>query len=205
MPAPRAHSGAELRLALAAVALLLLSAPAFAAEAAIGATYESEDLVTRAPGPAWKLNTVVQGSPGVRGVYVLHREPEKGRNRSSLISFTIDNEPLPPDPAKYADSTLAQLAEPPLSFKRGKSAEITVKGMPGVKSDYTDRDALRTFSQVTLKMADGRLLLVVLQSPDAAAYADDLGPLRDFLDGIAVKPRTPAKLAPPAPAPAPKP
>lgn len=159
-------------------------------EAGRGAPYESEDLITRAPGPAWRLNTIVQGSPGVRGVYILHRDPQKGRNRSSLISFTIDNEPLPPDPAKYSDGTLAQLAEPPLSFKRGKTSEITVKGMPGVRSEYTDRDAIRTFSQVTLKMADGRLLLVVLQSPDAAAYADDLGPLRDFLDGISVKPRS---------------
>ena len=182
-------------LLAASVGLLLSAPPAIAAgeDPARGAPYESEDLIARAPGPQWKLNTVVIGSPGVRGVYTFHRDPEKGRNRSSLISFTIDNEPLPPDPAKYADSTLAQLAEPPLSFKRGKSSEITVKGMPGVKSDYTDKDALRTFSQVTLKMADGRLLLVVMQSPDAAAYADDLGPLRDFLEGIAVKPRTPSR------------
>lgn len=192
-----------MRLALVLFSLLA-GVPAFAADPndpALGVRYESEDLIARAPAPTWKLNTVVQGAPGVRGVYVFHREPEKGRNRSSLISFTIDNEPLPPEPAKYADSTLAQLAEPPLSFKRGKTSDITVGALTGVKSDYTDKDALRTFSQITLKMADGRLLLVVLQAPDAIAYAEDLGALKDFLDGLAVKPRTPPAKTAPAPKP----
>jgi hypothetical protein len=184
------------KLAAFAATLLLLSAPlaTFAAGADVrdpakGAAYESEDLEVRAPGPAWKLNTVVQGAPGVRGAYVFHRNAEKGRNRSSVISFTIENEPVPPEPAKYADGVLAQLSEPPLSFKRGKVSEITVKGMAGVKTDYTDRDNLRHFTQICVKMPDARLLLVVLQSPDAAAFADDLSALRELLDGVSVKPR----------------
>lgn len=184
-----------MRLPLAALLLFLSAPPAIHAagadvrDPALGAPYESEDLVTRAPGAAWKLNTVVQGAPGVRGAYVFHRNAEKGRNRSSVLSFTIDNEPVPSEPAKYADAVLTQLSEPPLAFKRGKSSEITVKGMAGVKLDYTDRDGLRQFTQVCVKMPDARLLVVVLQAPDAAAFADDLSALREFLDGIAVKPR----------------
>ena len=171
---------------------VLLAAPAETVRDPMkGAPYTSEDLDARAPGPQWKLNTVVQGAPGVRGVYTLHRDPVKGRNVSSLISFTIENEPDPPEPAKYAEGVLAQLAEPPLSFKRTKAdTEITVKGMTGVKSEYTDKDGIRHFTQVCLKLADGRLLLAVLQSPDAKAFTSDQNALREFLDGIVVRPRT---------------
>lgn len=156
-----------------------------------GAKYESEDLDVRAPGPQWKLNTVVQGAPGVRGAYVFHRDLKQGRNVSTVISFTIENEPDPAEPAKYADGVMAQLAEPPLSFKKTKVADIAVKGMNGVRLDYADRDGIRQFAQVCVKMADGRLLLVVLQSPDAATFASDQTALRELLDGITVRPRTP--------------
>lgn len=182
-------------IGLAFASVLLFSAPAEPYRDPMkGAPYTSEDLDARAPGPQWKLNTVVQGAPGVRGVYTFHRDPVKGRNVSSVISFTIENEPEPPEADKYADGVLAQLGEPPLSFKKKKApAEITLKGMGGVKHEYADKDDVRQFAQVCLKMADGRLLLVVLQSPDEKAFTADQGALREFLDGIVVRPRKPLK------------
>ena len=173
-----------------AAALLGAAAPAFAAEpdARLGATYTSEDLDTKAPGPRWRLQTAIPGAPNVRGVYVFHRDAEKGRNRSSLLSFTFEPEPEPPEPAAYLAGVLEHLGQPPFSFKRGRGSELRVNGLPAYKLDYSDKDALRQFSQIAVKLPDGRLLLVALQSPDAKAFAEDLAALRGFLDGIRVRP-----------------
>ena len=187
------------RVALLSLLVLVASAaPASGADESLGAAYSSEDLNAKAPGSSWKLRSPVEGAPNVRAVYVFSRPPAKdGRARGTLISFSIENEPVPPEPQAYVETMFDEyLAQPPLSFKVTAGTEMKSGGMSGWKQDYTDRDGLRHFSQATLKMKDGRLLIAVLQSPDADAFKEDAAPFKRFVDGIAVKPR-------PAPARAP--
>ena len=187
--------------AIAALVLLLGAGNQPAPKSsALGQTYESEDLVTPAPGARWTLHTSIPGAPNLRGAYVYGRESGGGKAKvdpSSMITFGIDPIPFNKDPEAYVKSGFERLAEPPLSFKPGKRSAVKIKGnAPAFRIEYTDRDGVRHFTQVAILTPRGGMLIVTLQAANASNFTDDLPALLGFIDGLQLK-------SPPA-APAPK-
>lgn len=182
---------AFLALLIAAPPAAKPKAPAKSPDSTAGVTYDSEDLVAKAPGPRWVLHTTVPGAPNLRGAYVHERQSGAGKAKvdpSSIITFGIDPAPFTKDPEAYVKSGFDRLAEPPLSFKAGKRAALTLKG--GAKAfriEYTDRDAVRHFTQVAIVMPRGGILIVTLQGPSKALFAEDLPAFLAFIDGLELK------------------
>lgn len=174
----------------------LLAAPPAPAKApppvsTAGATYDSEDLVAKAPGPKWELHTTVPGAPNLRGAYVHERTSGGGKSTvdpSSLITFGIDPAPFTKDPEVYVKSGFDRLSEPPLSFKPGKRSKLELKGgAPAFRIEYTDRDAVRHFTQVAILTPANGILIVTLQGPTKSLFAEDLPAFLAFVDTLEMK------------------
>ena len=172
---------------LVALALILAAPPAAKPAASdLGKAYESQDFTAKAPGSRWKLQTVVPNAPNLRGAYVYARSAGT-KDRSSLITFAIEQAPVPDDPEKYEQTVMELLKEPPMSMKLVKGSAFTLGKMPGYRMEYTDKDGIRQFVQIAIRSPKGQMLVVALQSPDEGTKAEDLAALRTFVDSVSFR------------------
>lgn len=162
-----------------------------------GADYHDEDLDAKAPGPRWRLQTAVPEAPALRGAYIFPRT-DNGKDRSSLITFVLDEEPGKPL-QPYVEDGLKELQVAPLSFKIKKSGAFKAKDKTAYRAEYTDKDGVRHFLQIATETPAGGVLVAVLQAPDAVAFGEDVPVFLAFVEKL-----TPAKAKPAAPAATPK-
>lgn len=153
--------------------------------------YSDSDVRVQSPGADWNMQPGVPGAPNIRAAFVKPR----GNDRGSILSLAIDATPDAPSPAAYAKRSYDALVQPPFSYKMVKTAEFTWKGNPAARAEFTDADGIRRFAQATIRTPRGGVLVVGLQSPDAASYTDDVKVFLTFLDRLDVPP--PAKAGTP--------
>lgn len=172
------------------LALLLLAATGVQE----GADYHDEDLDAKAPGPRWRLQTAIPEAPALRGAYVFPRT-DGAKDRSSLITFVLDEEPGKPL-QPYVEDGLKELQVAPLSFRITKSGPFKSKDKTAYRAEYTDKDGVRHFLQVATETPAGGVLVAVLQAPDAEAYGEDVPIFLAFVEKMA--PAKPKPVATPA-------
>lgn len=170
-----------------------------------GGAYTSDDLTAHAPGRNWYRQDTVRGAANIRAAYVLPGT-ENGKDHSSLITFAVDPAPTQSEPLAYLRAGARFFEDPPLSFRLRKAGSFKIRdGVEGGRADFVDKEQVRCFTQIAMRTPAGGILVVALQSPDAAAYGNDLPALIDFVHGIEFKaPRTPPKGPAPVPAQNPK-
>lgn len=158
----------------AALALVLAASPT------AGVPYADDDVKLPSPGRDWNTQTRIVDAPNLRAAFVKPR----GEGRGSIITFGLDEDPDPPDPARYVANAFDTLTKPPLSFKIVKKAETKWKGQPAFRIEYTDAEGIRHFTQTAIKTPRGGVLVVTLQSPDAKSFAQDRKAFEKVVAGI---------------------
>lgn len=144
-----------------------------------GLPYVDDELRMPAPGPEWLMQEEVPDAPSLAGAFMLVRG-----DKASLVAFSVDATPSTSDPALYVQRGFETLTKPPLSFKPLRKAPFKWKEQQAFRVEYTDSEGKRHFAQAAIKTPRGGILVVTLQSPNAATYKQDLPVYVAFLNRI---------------------